>query len=122
MADEVTDPYANQEILSVCLRFVDLPSPLNPHIKVCLITFMKLERANASTISKKILESLSDKDICLDPANIRGQAFDGAAVMSSGNCRCSSQAQGDCSTSSVHPLLFSLPSIYLLQQLAKFRR
>ena len=84
MADEVTDPYANQEILSVWLRFVDLSSPLNPHIKECLIAFMNLERANASTIWKKILEFLSDKDICLDPANIRGQAFDGAAVMSSG--------------------------------------
>ena len=84
MADEVTDPYANQEILSVCLRFVDLSSPQNPHIKECLIAFMNLERANASTISQKKKESLTDKDVCLDPTNIRGQAFDGAAVMSSG--------------------------------------
>ena len=61
-----------------------MSSPLNPHIKECLIAFMNLERANASTISMRILESLSDKDVCLDPANIRGQAFDGAAVMSSG--------------------------------------
>ena len=64
IADEVTEPCGNQEILSVCLRFVDLSSPLNPHIKECLIAFMNLERANASTISKRILESLSDKDIC----------------------------------------------------------
>ena len=84
MADEVTDPYANQEILSVCLRFVDLSSPHNSHIKECLIAFMNLQRANASTILKKILKSQSNNDICLDPANIRGQAFDGTAVMSSG--------------------------------------
>ena len=84
ITEEVTDPYANQEILSVCLRFVDLSSPLHPRIKECLITFMNFKRANASTTLKKMLESLSDKDICLDPAKIRGLAFDGAAVMASG--------------------------------------
>ena len=68
IADEVTDPYANQEILSACLRFVDLSLPSNPHIKECLISFMSLERANASTISEKTLEAISDN--CLDPANI----------------------------------------------------
>ena len=62
MADEVTGPYANQEMLSVCLRFVDLSSPHNSHIKECLIAFMNLQKANASTISKKILESLSDNE------------------------------------------------------------
>ena len=63
MADEVTDPCANQEILSVCLRFVDFSSPHNPHIKECLIAFMNLQRANALTISKTFLESLSDNDM-----------------------------------------------------------
>ena len=35
-------------------------------------------------ISRKILESLSDSSISLDPNNIHGQAYDGASVMSSG--------------------------------------
>ena len=35
-------------------------------------------------ISRKILESLSDPSISLDPSNIPGQAYDRASVMSSG--------------------------------------
>ena len=81
IADEGTDPHSNQEILSLCLRFVDQSSPNQPHVKECLINFMHLERTNATMISRKILESLS---ISLDPSNIRGQAYDGASVMSSG--------------------------------------
>ncbi len=83
IADEVTDPHANQEIISVCLRFVDLTSPKEPHIKECLINFVNLERANASAICAKILDSLSLPSVSLDPVKIRGQAYDGAAVMSS---------------------------------------
>ena len=49
-----------------------------------VINFMHLERINANMISRKILESLSDPSISLDPSNIRGQAYDGASVMSSG--------------------------------------
>ncbi len=44
---------------------------------------MNLERANASAICAKILDSLSLPSVSLDPAKIRGQAYDGAAVMSS---------------------------------------
>ena len=83
IADKSTDPHSNQEILSLCLRFVDQSSPNDPHIKECLINFMHLER-NATMISRKILESLSDPSISLDPSNIRGQAYDGASVMRSG--------------------------------------
>lgn len=83
IADEVTDSHANREIISVCLRFVDLTSLKNPHIRECLINFLFLERANASSICKKILESLSHPSVSLDPTKIRGQAYDGAAVMSS---------------------------------------
>ncbi len=79
IADEVTDPHANQEIILVCLRFVDLTSPKEPH----LINFVNLERANASAICAKILDSLSLPSVSLDQAKIRGQAYDGAAVMSS---------------------------------------
>ena len=83
IADEATDPHANQEVLSLCLRFVDLHSACSPVIKECLIDFIYLERANALTISEEILKSLSKPPVSLDPNNIRGQAYDGAAVMSS---------------------------------------
>ena len=84
IADESTDPHSNQNILSLCLRFVDQSSPNDPHVKECLINFMHLERTNATMISRKILKSLSDPSISLDPSNIRGQAYDGVSVMSSG--------------------------------------
>ena len=38
IADETTDRYSNREILSVCLRFIDISSPQDPHIKECLIS------------------------------------------------------------------------------------
>ena len=47
------------------------------------MNLINLERANASTISSKILESLSHPSVALNPCNIRNQAYDGAAVMSS---------------------------------------
>ena len=33
---ETTDSYLNQEILTLCLRFVDLSTPAKPQIKECL--------------------------------------------------------------------------------------
>ncbi len=83
IADEVSDPHANQKIISVCLRFVDLTSPKKTHIKECLINFVNLERANASALCAKVLDSLSLPSVSLDPAKICGQAYDRAAVMSS---------------------------------------
>ena len=35
IADEATDCHSNQEILSVCLRYVDLSTPSDPHITEC---------------------------------------------------------------------------------------
>ena len=83
IADEVTDPHANQEVICVCLRFVDLTFPKKPHIKECLIDLLNLERATACAITQKILESLTHPSVSLDITKIRGQAYDGAAVMSS---------------------------------------
>ena len=81
ISDEVTDPHANQEILSVCIRFLDIPAPNEPQIQECFLGFLYLNRANARMISEKILQCISDPSICLDPTNIWGQAYDGAAVM-----------------------------------------
>ena len=82
IANECTDFYSNQEVLSVCLRFVDLSSFKDPHIKECFIGFIHLDRTNASTISEKILECISESPLSLDSSLIRGQAYDGAVVMS----------------------------------------
>ena len=60
IADETTDAFLNQEILTLCLRFVDLLLAPNPQIRECLLTFIHLQRANAVGISKKILEALTD--------------------------------------------------------------
>ena len=53
IADEGTDSRSNQEILSLCFRFVDQSSPKDPHIKECLINFMHLERTKCHREFKK---------------------------------------------------------------------
>lgn len=83
IADETTDRYSNGEILTVCLRFVDLSLPNHPHIKECLLSFIHLQRANAAGISRKLLKVITDPSVSLDPGKICGQAYDGASVMSS---------------------------------------
>ena len=80
IADEVTDPH---EILSVCIRFLDISLPCEAQIRECFLGFLRLDRANAKMISEKILQCITDPSISLDPTCIRGQAYDGAAVMSS---------------------------------------
>lgn len=81
IADETTDRFSNHEFLSVCLRFVDLSSPQHPHISEFLLSFLQLQRTNATAISSKLLEAITDPSISLDPTKICGQAYDG--VMSS---------------------------------------
>ena len=45
--------------------------PHDPHVKEHVINFMHLEQTNATMISRKILESLSDPSISLDSSDIR---------------------------------------------------
>ena len=78
MADEVTDPHGNQEILSLCLRFIDV-SNTKPHIREAFIDFAHLERATGVGVSNAILKLLTKHD--LDVQHIRGQSFDGASAM-----------------------------------------
>ena len=77
MADEVTDPHANQEVLTVCLRFVDESRA----IKEVFFDFQKLERATGETITNGIIQSLRKYGV--DILKCRGQSYDGAACMSS---------------------------------------
>ena len=108
IADETTDAFSNQEILTLCLRFVDLSSPSNPHLKECLLSFIDLERANAETINRKILETLSSPPVSLDIRKICGEAYDGAAVMSSHKAVFKLKLKQSVQ-SLVHTLLFTLP-------------
>lgn len=80
MADEVTDRHANLEVLSLCLRFVDV-SQRKPEIKEAFLDFLHLKRATGMSISDAIL-TLLDKH-GLDVQDIRGQSYDGASAMSS---------------------------------------
>ena len=43
IADEFTDSHSNQEILSKCVRFVNLSAPNDPHIKECLVDLFTLK-------------------------------------------------------------------------------
>lgn len=81
IADEVTDKTANQEILSVCLRFVDQGEAMKPEIKEVFFDFVHLIRTTGASIASALLDSLKNNG--LNARNIRGQAYDGAAAMSS---------------------------------------
>ena len=91
IADETTDKFANQEILILCLRFVDLPSlssspspsSCNPRNRECLMSFCTSTKSEHFGISNKILEVLSHPSIFLNIRKLCGQAYDGASVMSS---------------------------------------
>ena len=44
IGDEVTDKYANQEILSVCLKFLNLNNDVSPKIRVVFFDRVNLEK------------------------------------------------------------------------------
>ncbi|XP_021358428.1 zinc finger MYM-type protein 1-like [Mizuhopecten yessoensis] len=78
MADEVSDPYSNQEILSVRLRLL---TGRPTRVRELFFDFFYLERATGESIAHAITECLSKKHI--DISQARGQSYDGAACMSS---------------------------------------
>lgn len=80
MADEVTDHHANQEILSLCVRFVDLSDGTgSPHVKEAFLDFIHLERATAQGVADAILGLMTKHG--LDVQDLRGQSFDGASAL-----------------------------------------
>ena len=79
IADEVTEYYANREILSMCLRYVDASGD-SPCIRENFYDFVGLERTTAMEVSSAIHDALKG----LDTSLLRGQAYEGAAVMSGG--------------------------------------
>ena len=76
IADDVTDPHANQEVLSVCLRLVD-----GTDIKEFFFDFSYLERTIGESIANAIKKSLAINGV--DITRARGQSYDGASCMSS---------------------------------------
>ena len=77
-ADESTD-VSTLEQMSICLRFVDESHPHQPEVREEFIGFVQLEKTDADSISKSILEFLENCN--LDISNFRGQGYDGASVM-----------------------------------------
>ena len=82
IADEVTDHHANQEVLSVCVRFLDLSTDQR-QIKEVFLDFIHLKRATGEKVGQAIMSVLSRNGLYVK--NIRGQAYDGASAMSSSN-------------------------------------
>ena len=84
IGDEVTDKYANQEILSVCLRFLDLNNDVSLKFKEVFFDYVNLDKTTGESIANAILSSLAENNI--DVAFARGQAYDGSSAMSSEAC------------------------------------
>ena len=88
IADEVTDTYSSQEVLSICLRFVTWNKETGtiiakPSIKEVFFDFCFLTKTTGISIATAIKECLISHR--LDISHMRGQAYDGASAMSSNN-------------------------------------
>lgn len=77
LADEVTSH--NVEHLAFCVCFVDR----DDNIREEFLKFVPLSHITGVYLAKTILQTI--EKIGLDPSNIRGQGYDGAANMSSQN-------------------------------------
>lgn len=81
MADEVTSH--NDEILSICIRFLEIQHRNKPIIHEMLLDFEPLARITGAAISQKIQENLSKHSINIH--DCKGQAYDTTSSMSSIN-------------------------------------
>jgi len=71
IGDEVTDNFANQEVLSVCLRYFNEEKM---KIEEQFFDFRHLTRITGEAVADEILQSLHENN--LDPAMLRGQAYE----------------------------------------------
>ena len=53
IADEVTDSHGNQEVLSLCLRFVDV-TDTKPHVREVFLDLLHLQRATGKRIAERL--------------------------------------------------------------------
>ena len=79
IGDEVTDEYANQEILTVCLRFLDLNNDVSPKIKELFFDYVNLDKTTGESIANAILSSLAENNI--DVAFAKEKTYDGASAI-----------------------------------------
>lgn len=81
----MTDTFSNKEVMALCVRFLN-KSRSEPYILEEFFNFLHLKRTTKEAIANKIVEVLTENNI---PVNkIRGQAYDGAAAMSSEKVGC----------------------------------
>uniref|UniRef100_H3AEU9 DUF4371 domain-containing protein n=1 Tax=Latimeria chalumnae TaxID=7897 RepID=H3AEU9_LATCH len=81
IADEVTDTVSNQEVLSLCLRYVRHDENEKSYIEEDFFAFNNLECTNSETVAKTILDVI--KKSGLDATKIQDQLYDTTALMSS---------------------------------------
>ena len=65
IADEVTDKHANQEVLSVCIRYVDVSQTGSITINEELLDFAHLKRTTGEAVGNGILEVLRSANLNL---------------------------------------------------------
>ena len=63
LTKQLWHPHSNQVILSRCLRYANLISSQDPHIRACFINLIHLETAKAVSKSGKISEAISHSSI-----------------------------------------------------------
>lgn len=71
IADEVTNSFSNQEVLALCVRFLN-ESQSEPYIREEFFDFLDLKRTTREAIANKIVEVLTENNIPGD--KMRGQA------------------------------------------------
>ena len=83
IADEVTDRYSNKDILLLYLRYLNIDRKIGvPVIEETFLDSNHIQgRPTGKVIGNHILKLLADHGFSVK--NCRGQAYDGAAVMSS---------------------------------------
>ena len=84
IGDEVTERFANKDVLLVCLRFLN---SINGEQKVEETFFQSMHmkrRTSGKNLGQNIIEILRSNELVM--ADCRGQAYDGAAAMSSDRC------------------------------------
>ncbi|XP_060080530.1 52 kDa repressor of the inhibitor of the protein kinase-like [Ylistrum balloti] len=85
IADEVTGTFSNQEVLPLCVRFLD-ESQTELCIREEFFDFLHMKRTTGKTTAIKIVEVLTENNIPVDKK--RGQAYDEAVAISSEKVGC----------------------------------
>ena len=80
IADELTDPISNQQVLCICLRYLKYNTDI-PAMCESFIDMSCVERGTSESLKNVIFERLVQCG--LKKENMRGQAYDTTATMSS---------------------------------------